>query len=576
MASNFLGSKTIAPGGIQDTQDGLDYQWRSLTYFASRCFTLPHNVKNFEVLTEIEEAEKFDDVVLKYTNQRSEQKWILAQVKHKKTAGALDSDSLITDKKYSLHKYFKSLWEISQRPGAQDIENVMMLTNNTLDGSANLHLGEILSMQVNQSSDNLHFEKVDHFMFENIGEIYRFVGSAEPAKRAEVFRIVRNIILSFELVSVLDDTKKIDFLSLNQKHLLESIIDESSLKFKNRFLNGTLIGFEYFNQTFNRLNSRKIQQIQNKFPNIFNRNIDRSQLIANQNESDRVINEFLNKLLYVTNLKIENLQYKIKWQLRETFKLGNVKDISLSVESNIRKLFMSGRKKELTKKEFGKFLSECASGEVKKWKDESFRDMVYFKSIQRETEDFLSNADPNQSKILRLQTSEEETHFAAMRIFFYILDQLVYLKSSFAVEDFEQGIIFFEKLESYKLMIIELYENTFQTFRNHEVILQNILQTNPSKKLVLIGEAKLQVIFQNMQTLSENESCFTDLITGSQDRILDENIRFQNQETTWRAALDGLDLNNLKIPLKEILRNQLGKLQQLFKVDDFAEKWSAK
>jgi hypothetical protein len=90
-------------------------------------------------------------VILKYTNQRNKEKWILTQVKHKKTAGVLDSNSLITDKKYSLHKYFKSLWEISQRSGAQDIENVMMLTNNTLDCSANLNLGQILPMQVNQT-----------------------------------------------------------------------------------------------------------------------------------------------------------------------------------------------------------------------------------------------------------------------------------------------------------------------------------------------------------------------------------------------------------------------------------------
>jgi hypothetical protein len=94
MASNLLGAKTVLAGGIQDTQEGLNYQWKSLTHFASSCFALPQNVKYFEILTEIEEAGKFDDIIMKYTDQNNDIKWILAQAKHRKTAGVLDSNSL--------------------------------------------------------------------------------------------------------------------------------------------------------------------------------------------------------------------------------------------------------------------------------------------------------------------------------------------------------------------------------------------------------------------------------------------------------------------------------------------------
>ncbi len=85
-------SKTAAAGGIQDTQEGLDYQWKSLTFFASRCFALQSIVKSFELLTEIKEAEKFDDLILQYTDQQNVVKYILAQAKHKKKAGTLDSN----------------------------------------------------------------------------------------------------------------------------------------------------------------------------------------------------------------------------------------------------------------------------------------------------------------------------------------------------------------------------------------------------------------------------------------------------------------------------------------------------
>jgi hypothetical protein len=202
-------------------------------------------------------------------------------------------------------------------------------------------------------------------------------------KRAEVFKTVRNLILSFELANVLDNKKRTDFLKLNQKYLFKSVIDGNSLVFRNDFLNGTLVDFESFYRTLEKalkeignkkLNSqRKIQQIENKFAKIFDVNIDQSQLIANQIKADDAINEFLDKLLFVTNLKIEDLQSAIDSQLRETFKMEYIKTISLSVEMSVRKFFMGGKKKELTKKDFEKFLSEIASTKGKNRSINSFK-----------------------------------------------------------------------------------------------------------------------------------------------------------------------------------------------------------
>jgi hypothetical protein len=46
---------------------------------------------------------------------------------------------------------------------------------------------------------------------------------------------------------------------------------------------------------------------------------------------------------------------------------------------------------------------------------------------------------------------------------------LIYLSSNLTRKDFEQGIIYFEKLESYKLLLIELYEETLQVFTCDEI-----------------------------------------------------------------------------------------------------------
>jgi hypothetical protein len=350
---------------------------------------------------------------------------------------------------------------------------------------------------------------------------------------------------------------------------MDTIIDVNSLKFKQDFITGTLPDCDFFYQTFEEAlievgnrkfsSQQKMSQIENKFRNIFNRTVDQSNLTRNQNESDDAINQFLNKLLYVTNLKTKDLQNQINLNLGKTFKQGDIKIISVIVENRVKDFFMGGKYKELTRKDFDKILSEIASEEVNKWKDESFKTILYFKSIQQGVTDFLKNTDANQPRILRVQSSKEETHFAAMRVLSNFPGLLIYLNSNFNKEDFEQGIIFFENLESYKLLLIELYEDTLQVFKDHEAKLESILQHDPSKKLVLIGDAKLQVNFQNIQTLNENESCLTDLADDSKDEILDEKIQFQNQETTWREVLDGHDLDALEIPLKEIWKSrQLG------------------
>jgi hypothetical protein len=579
MGSNL--SKSVAPGGIQDSQEGLDYQWKSLVLFAGRCFSMKQKVKYFSVLTEIKEAEKFDDIILEYTDQHNVTKWILAQAKHKKNPGVMDSNVLIADNNFSLVKYFASFWKISQKFGAQKIESVMIITNNTLAGSKKVSkVGQVLEMKIHQSTESFYFEKTDHFIFGSIGEVFKFVVQQKTDKREKLFEIVRMIILSYELASLSIKKPKNNFLSKNQKYLFDSkIIDENSLTFKQDFLNGTLPGFNFFSQTFDQALKaagdkklanlsvpEKITRIENQFLNIFNKTIDQSSLIANQNNADDAINEFLDKLLYVTKLETEDLQSVINSQLQETFKRRNVELVSASVEVCLKSWYMVGKNIQLTRQDFGRFISkneiEVASMKMILLKKESFRDALNFSSIQPQIESFINNTslDPNLPRILRLETPESETHFAAMRILANYTakedDALLFLKTSFTDNNFREGFDVFGKLDNFKLMIIELYKGSFQVFQRHETNLNNILQNDPSKKLVVIGDANLNFNFQNMLTLTEKESLLTDLSAESKKKILNEKIRFQDQETTWREVLNGHDLK--KIPLRELLNNQLG------------------
>jgi hypothetical protein len=564
-------SKTVATGGIQDSQEGLDFQWKSLTFFAARCFVLQEQVKSFAVLTEIKEAEKFDDVVLEYTDQHNDVKYILAQAKHRRSAKLVDSNSLIAEDNFSLVKYFASFWEIAQKFGAQEIESVMIITNNTLAGSNKiLKVGQVLEMKISQSSESLYLEKTDHFIFGSIGEIYRFVDQNSD-KRDKLFEIVRIIILSFELASLCIKKPKTNFLSQNQKYLFDTIIDQDSLTIKQDFVDETLMGFEFFSKTFGqalKVAGEKsfanftipdiIVRIQNHFQNIFDKTVDKSTLMDNQIKSDNAIDQFLDKLSYVTNLKTKDLHTEINSQFGEIFKRSGIDDISNKVELRLRTWLMDRKNTELTKSKFEDFIIEAAKDlELIIEKDKLFRDIWDFKSILSETRNFLNTINQSQPRILRLETSEGESHFAAMRIVSNYSDPLLYLKANFTDEEFKQILTFFEKLSCYKLMVVELQRESYHVFKNRENDLEKILQNGPSKKLVITGDASLKVNFKNIQTLKEDESLFTDLVVDLQDQILNKNIRFQDQETTWRAVLDGHDFD--KILLKDVIKSpQLG------------------
>jgi hypothetical protein len=304
----------------------------------------------------------------------------------------------------------------------------------------------------------------------------------------------------------------------NQEYLFDTVIEESSLTLKQDFLDGTLTGFEFFSLTFGQALKVAVEKnfknltildsmtkIETQFQGIFNKNIDKSTLKDNQKIADEAIDEFLNRLLYVTKLKNEDLQNEINSQFGEIFKGGDIGDISAKIELRLRTWLMDRSNKELTKNKFEEFITKIAENlKLIIRKDEAFRDMLHFESILPDISDFQNPENQSQYRILHLRTSEEETHYAAMRVVSNYSDPLLFLKARFTDGDFEQIVIFFEKLCCYKLLVIELYKDSHQNFKKHENSLMIILQNDPSKKLVVIGDPSLKVNFQNMLIVNED------------------------------------------------------------------------
>jgi hypothetical protein len=557
---------SIAPGGVPDTQKGLDYQWKILTLLACRAFILHQDIKFFELYSEVTEAGVFDDVILKYTDHQNIFKYIFIQAKHRKNAQKINLENLIADKRFSIHKYIKSFWQILETFNIEDVDSVMIATNNSFDDPVG---GNILEMSFHQDNINYscYFESKKHFIFDNLGKIYHFVGSqkSESEKRAEVFYIIKIIVVSFELESLLSCASN-NFLFLNQKYLFNTIIDKNSLKFKKGFVNGNLAGFEFLRKIILDVignNLKNLKKIESKFINIFIKHLDNTVLISNQEKADDAINKFLDKLMYVTSLETMEIQSKINLILQEIFMRDNVDQISKGIENNIREWFMStnDNKAHLTKIDFENFVLksklEIESIKLAKLKEVSFSDMLHFDpqlTVFSELDNFFTARD---SRVLHLQTSEDEIHFAGMRVLSIHHsktekeDTLLFLSTLFSEENYKLGVEIFEKLESFKLLVVEVYNDSIQNFVNSLQQLENILQ-NLSKKVVIIANKNL-VTLTNVKTTKESESHFSDLTTDSKDRILNKKISFQLEETSWEKVLDGHDLS--KISLKDIVNS---------------------
>ncbi|CAD7086629.1 unnamed protein product [Hermetia illucens] len=138
-------NRTIVSAGLKHSLHGIEYQ----TIILSQCFwrVVDKKVDDFLIATELPEAEKFDDVVVRY---KKDGKVIarLLQVKHKQSSDheEIKLNDLLTAKqtnKYSILKYFQSFQGIRSRYLCNSptsgifadctIQDLVLLTNENID-----------------------------------------------------------------------------------------------------------------------------------------------------------------------------------------------------------------------------------------------------------------------------------------------------------------------------------------------------------------------------------------------------------------------------------------------------------
>jgi len=202
--------------GIKRSLHGMAYQWKLLMLFAYNSHQLGYD---FRLATEINAAEKFDDVVLQYVKAGSDVKHFrFLQAKHFQTESdnkKITATDLLQKKdgKFSLQKYFLSFQKIKRNILFQsgELQDFIICTNNDFDFDNGF---QHQSLKKLHDKEPLYLEPVTEAdeMLNVGGERYRFVSSSHPERKAVV-----SVLKSF-----FDETSECRMLAKKlAEHLLE-------------------------------------------------------------------------------------------------------------------------------------------------------------------------------------------------------------------------------------------------------------------------------------------------------------------------------------------------------------------
>uniref|UniRef100_A0AAR5P3J4 NACHT domain-containing protein n=1 Tax=Dendroctonus ponderosae TaxID=77166 RepID=A0AAR5P3J4_DENPD len=145
----FSTNETYGASGLKTSIDGVVYQLQLLLLFLHRSLSHYHSIY---LASEIDEAEKFDDVALKYKKSPStawlwrfvQAKHLLYPAKQPITPGQLFSIAPKQDAKFSLHKYMHSFSKIKQNQFFSDstLEEFTICTNAMFNPKAMMYFVE--------------------------------------------------------------------------------------------------------------------------------------------------------------------------------------------------------------------------------------------------------------------------------------------------------------------------------------------------------------------------------------------------------------------------------------------------
>lgn len=518
---------TYAASGVKRALHGTIYQLQLLMLFVQRGI---NKYGNFALATEMDKAEKFDDVVFKYRESNNAEKftWRFLQAKHKQNQ---DKDKITVndlatskDEDFSLQKYFVSFYKIQNDKEFKKnyLKDFTICTNTNFDFE--LKDGErkdtknkkIKWEQFFTNPKDLEEDKILYFEEEK-GEEVRFKKDAQIRK---------------DLVE--------EIKSALEKNIKEIGSKASELK---------------------RTKLDKLLDLRAAYDN-FDTKID--------DQSETYINEFLEKFRFVLNYPdVDELNSLIGEEVGEDFKLLNADLITNSFQKMMLDWLKEKAGKYLSEKDAEGFFSSIkeqinilmTSGLSKAYPEKLRGYGICFENNLESLNDFLSN----DNKILHLST--QSTRLSAIKVL-QTLESNTF-KEKYDYLKAQDGYIFMRlrtllrqetqryvlkafspnqnslSKKTYNLLVIE-YQSKTKLDKREPLWnkLSNQLKKKQLEKIILIAQDGDLIIkkFNNFQEYIYHEKndliSFKDLNKDSQDKVLERPVNFQGRDISLNRLID--------------------------------------
>jgi hypothetical protein len=460
-------------------------------------------------------------------------------------------------KDLQVSKYIDSWREILKQKKFENTENILIITNNKIKLKIDSHDRKVSLYFVEDTSPNT--------IFRDIGKKFKF--PAENAvHRNEVFKVLQQEFVARKLVNFLltdnfgnpEAENLLDICRLNRKFLFEEIFDLGTYTFQGDIFKGnTLCMFRSaFEQTF-KAKAIKIREdlrryVKNCWAYWTSQSIEEKlKLIGSpvgqdmdQVQFNQQLSSFMDKLIFVTSLEIEDIENKIREDLKIAHSMNDVSFQYSNLANGIVDLVTTRGKNviPITLQDY-----ENVSEKYKIWNDtllvisqtcrffENTR-LILEIQVNKNIVEFLNLDTSQPSNILHIKTQKSETKFVSMQIYSVLSrankskDSYIMMRTSFDEASFERGMKVFERAASFQFMIIEI--DSDESLSEVYSCVAQILN-NPSKRLIIINDQKNIIKIKRSQELDLPHIYLKNLEKDILNKILNSEVSLQNFRTKW-------------------------------------------
>jgi hypothetical protein len=492
----------MASGGVQGGSQGIDYQLDLLLLCAHQ--SIKSGIK-FELLTELTNVGKFDDIVLKI-NENGTIRYFFGQAKHRVKASFLSFKTLMESKNFKLSKYFDSWHEILNQTQFENGEKtILIITNSQLYTKQTLQNG-LVKIDSDDQMSSLYFveNKSNDLIFKDVGKRYKFPDSAAfPDERQAVFDVLKNDFLNNNSSQDMSD------FDLKLNSFMDRLVFVTSLEIKD--IQGLI---ERDLQEKHKVMDVSIQHLKLQ-------NCIRSLITDRSNQLQKITKDVYEKVF-------------IEYELFE--------DKILVIERTTKTIFEDDSRLEfqINKNFFEDFLDPQIN---------QTNNILHVRTQASETEFVCMWIHSMLST-----TADKDTY--------------IVMKTSFGDRIFGRGVKVFEAEESFKIMIIEVdaEESLFEKYSNR---FKNCLQNSTKRLIVITdvkfgvkfekcSSSEVEVPHIYPKELSQN----------SLIKVLNHSVYLQHCQTTWEQIADEVYIKN-EVLLKDLLGvNRIGETVQISKEFD--------